>query len=686
MNAVTNKSTAILTAVGIVFLATSIVIIRTFGFQISQVVANGAFVGVGALLIVRRPGNVIGPLLAVFGFAFNLFLAADVIAEELFESGRGEAASWLIASLYPLVPLVLWTQVALLLLFPHGRTESTRAKWLLRVSGYYAVVTAGVSVFGRPRSLLDPTETPYPHPFVDESVADPLGDIAMAMVAPIVLLQVVSAVMLVARGRRAGPVERRQIGWVGLACLLYFTIASINVAFDPLGSVDGGFHLFDALGVMLIPLAMGVAIMRYRLYEIDTIISRSVTFGALALFIGGVYIAIVVGVGELLGGDAGFGLSIVASVLVAMAFQPVRRRVERWANRLVYGERATPYEVLARFSRRSAELSDEELLKRTPQMIVDGTGAATATLWSKSGGGFRTGSAWPEDSPVRSIAVDSEFVDPDADHSVAIVHDGELLGGLSLVKTGGETVSPAEEALLADLASGLGLALRNARLTGELRRQVADLEASRERVLAASDGARRALENDLDSGPQQQLVALKVKLGPTRKLAERAGADKTAALLTQLESEAGDAIQAVRDFAGGIYPPLLEAEGLEIAIAQQTRSAAVPIHITTDGVARYSREVEAAVYFSVLEALQNTAKYAEASAASVSLTDDGKELRFDVRDDGRGFDATTTTHGAGLSGMADRLDTVGGAVTISSSPGEGTLVVGSVPVSELVTA
>ena len=155
---------------------------------------------------------------------------------------------------------------------------------------------------------------------------------------------------------------------------------------------------------MLIPLAVGVAIMRYRLYEIDRIISRSVTYGGLAVFIGGVYIAIVVGLGQLFGGDTGFGLSIVATVVVALAFQPVRRNVSKWANRLVYGERATPHEILVRFSHRSSELSDEELMERVPQLIVDGTGARAASLWITSDDGFRSVSSWPSDTsrPVTS--------------------------------------------------------------------------------------------------------------------------------------------------------------------------------------------------------------------------------------------------------------------------------------------
>jgi nitrate/nitrite-specific signal transduction histidine kinase len=376
----------------------------------------------------------------------------------------------------------------------------------------------------------------------------------------------------------------------------------------------------------------------------------------------------------------------VASVVVAMAFQPARRRVQRWANRLVYGERATPYEVLVRFSRRSAELSDEELLLQIPRLIVDGTGAATAALWTRTDRGFRTAAAWPEGSPKRQLPDVSAFVDPEADHSSAVFHDGELLGGLSLVKPGGETVTPLEEALLADLASGLGLSLRNARLTAQLRRQVAELEVSRERVLAASDAAKRALENDLDSGPQQTLVAVKVKLGPTRKRAEQLGATKTAGLLAQLEHAAGEAISAVREFAGGIYPPLLEAEGLTVAIGQQARMSAIPVSVHGDGVRRYPREVEAAVYFSVLEALQNTAKYAVASSATVALATHNGSLTFEVRDDGQGFDATTVARGAGLTGIADRLDTVGGTIHIDSTPGQGTRVMGTVPIQQVVPA
>ena len=550
---------------------------------------------------------------------------------------------------------------------------------LLRGSWCRSVALAVVvTVFATPQVL--PESDSYPHPLVGDQLADALHVAVNVLFLLFFLFTIFVAARLVVRGRHGDPIERRQVGWIAVAVIGNITILMANVA-DRAARYRGQLvpARIDSVAVVLIPLAVGVAIMRYRLYEIDRIISRSVTYGALAIFIGGVYVAIVVGLGALLGGDTGFGLSIAATALVAIAFQPMRRWVERWANRLVYGERATPHEILVQFSHRSSELSDDELIEQAPKLIVDGTGAVTAALWVRSADGFRTASTWPPDTTERSLADGAEFVDPEADRSWPVLHDGELLGGISLTKEEGERVTAAESALLDDLAAGLGLALRNTRLTAELRRQIAELEASRERVLAAADAARRDLENTLDSGPQQQLVALKVKLGPTRKRAEQLGATKTAALLTQLEHQAGEAIAAVREFASGIYPPLLEAEGLAVAIGQQARTSALSVSVRAHDVGRYPREVESAVYFTVLEALQNTTKYASANSATVSLTAVNGTLAFEISDDGHGFDTATVGRGSGLDGIADRLDTVGGSFTISSDPGRGTTIAGTVP-------
>ncbi|MEE9178523.1 MAG: ATP-binding protein, partial [Acidimicrobiia bacterium] len=201
---------------------------------------------------------------------------------------------------------------------------------------------------------------------------------------------------------------------------------------------------------------------------------------------------------------------------------------------------------------------------------------------------------------------------------------------------------------------------------------------------AAADEARRALELDLDSGPQQQLVALKVMLGPTRMRAEREGATRTSEVLTQIENDAGDALRAVRDFATGVYPPLLEAEGLGPALTQRVRNAPIPVILNVEGVTRHPVDIETAVYFCVLEALQNVAKYAQTASVQVSLIERDGELAFEVTDDGRGFDDSAVEAGAGLTNMADRMDAVGGQLSVESSVGLGTSVRGSVPLRQVV--
>lgn len=662
----------------VVYLAAVVVVLAQLrGIVLVNLLAFGTYLLVGGLIVIRRE-NTLGLLLVAYGSLLSLAKAGLVTAETLDAAGRGGAASW--AALIGTVAISpgSWLLAATWLVFPDGRTRTTLDRRLLRATGALVALSTLMSLFGTPQVL--PEADAYPHPFVDEQLAQAVYAAHVSVFVLFFLFGIFVAARLVIRTRQGNPTERRQGGWIGVAVIGNITILVANAVLAPLGTDDDSFLLIDSVATVLIPLAVGVAIMRYRLYEIDRIISRSVTYGALVIFIGCVYVAIVVGAGALLGGDSGFALSLAATALAAIAFQPVRRWVERWANRLVYGERATPHDILVEFSHRSSELSDDELISQAPMLIVDGTGAATAALWVRSDEGFRTASTWPSDTVARTLDAVDEFVDPEADRSWPVLHDGELLGGVSLAKEHGETITAAEATLLADLAAGLGLALRNTRLTCELRRQLAELEASRARVLTAADAVRRDLEHALDSGPQQQLVALKVKLGPTRKRAEQLGATKTAALLEQLEQQAGEAVGTIREFARGMYPPLLDADGLAVAIRHQARTSALPVSVRTDNIGRYPREVEAAVYFTVLEALQNVTKYANADSAAVYLTAVNGTLEFEIADDGRGFDAATVGPGTGLDGIVARLDSVGGSLTISSELGAGTRVAGAVPI------
>jgi signal transduction histidine kinase len=200
--------------------------------------------------------------------------------------------------------------------------------------------------------------------------------------------------------------------------------------------------------------------------------------------------------------------------------------------------------------------------------------------------------------------------------------------------------------------------------------------------VAAQDEERRRLERNLHDGAQQNLVALKVKLGLAESFAEKDPA-KAKELVTQLKADADDALETLRDLARGIYPPLLADKGLAAALESQARKATLPVTVDAPGIGRYPQDIEAAVYFCCLEALQNVQKYAGAGTATVRLVENDGTLQFEVEDDGAGFDTSTVKKGSGLTNMSDRLDALGGAATIDSAPGQGARLRGTLPARQL---
>jgi signal transduction histidine kinase len=423
------------------------------------------------------------------------------------------------------------------------------------------------------------------------------------------------------------------------------------------------------------------------------VVSRALVFGLMAAFITALYVAIVVGVGWVVGtrGQTNLGLSVVATAVVAVAFQPVRRRAQRFANRLVYGHRATPYEILSRFSENVAgTYATEEVLPRMGRVLAEGTGAAHAEVWLRVEDTLRLSASWPE-GEGEGIAVlpfsGGEFpAIPSADRVVPIHDHDELLGALAVTKPPGEPFNPAEEELLSDLASQAGLVLRNVRLTAELQahvdeisRQAQELRASSQRIVAAQDAERRRLERNIHDGAQQHLVALAVRL---RMAASAAAKDpeKAARMLEELRNQAAEGLETLGDLARGIYPPVLADQGLIAAIRAQTEKLPMRVDVEAGDLRRYSLETEAAVYFCCLEALQNVAKYAEASRTVVRLDEKDGVLTFTVADDGAGFDPTAGPKGSGLQNITDRVEALGGTLAIESEPGRGTRVTGRIPI------
>jgi signal transduction histidine kinase len=305
-------------------------------------------------------------------------------------------------------------------------------------------------------------------------------------------------------------------------------------------------------------------------------------------------------------------------------------------------------------------------------------------VWLRVGRTLRREAAWPAVSGGETSELtlgDDRFPDiPGATASIPMRHHGELLGAIALDVPPSDPLTPEQERLLAELATQAGLALRNVALTADLRHQLEELGRSRKRLVTAQDEERRRIERNLHDGAQQQLVAIGVRLRLADQMIDRDPA-KAHEMLAGVQTESQEAIDALRDLARGIYPPVLADRGLVVALEAQARKSHVPVEIRGEGLERYPQEIEAAAYFCVLEALQNVAKYAGASRATVSLAQDDGWIRFEVNDDGAGFDPGTVAKGSGLQNMEDRLAALGGSLTLESSPGAGTTVLGRIPAS-----
>jgi len=646
--------------------------------QIPYVIAFTLFGIVGALLLSRLPGNRVGGLL-LFGAAVTAgsFAAGELmtyLVGEGITDGPAVVAMGLVSSLGWLVgifPVILFLPQ----LFPDGHLPSRR--WLPFAWLCVAVLAfLGVGLlFGQDTLTGSSEDAVIANPFFMQGLAGLEIPDAVFAVSLIGLL-VGSVLSLVLRFRRSSGVERQQIKWVALAVaflassFVLSTVASaIGLNGDLIDSIVSG------IAFITLPVAVAVAVLQYHLYDLDVVVKKALVAGALVLLVITAYAAVVGLLGVITSGNESSGSVFIVALLLGLAFRPVTRFARRIADRVVYGRRATPYEVLTEFSERVGEsYATEDVLGRMAQILGQATGAGSARVWLRLGAELRPAASWPTDAEPAAIASVANEVLPTIEGETAVeVRDrGELLGALSVAMPPSDPMNPSKERLVRDLASQAGLVLRNVRLVEELR-------ASQRRIVTAQDRERRRLERNIHDGSQQQLVALSVK---TRLARELTGRDpgKAAEMLTQIDAEIQTALDDLRDLARGIYPPLLIDEGLGAALDAQARRSAVPTTVRADGLGRYAPEVEAAVYFSCLEALQNVAKYAEASSARVVLAQSNGHLTFEVVDDGRGFDPAAERTGTGLQGIADRLGALHGEVTIRSEPGAGTRIRGRIEV------
>jgi signal transduction histidine kinase len=650
----------------------------------------------GALIVSRQPRNTAGWIFVAIGLA----LGFEMLSVSLVVRGvKVDPGSVPLVDLWALIAehalLVFGLVPLLFLLYPDGRPPTPRWRWAQRIL-FLGLAIAAVATLIAPGPLNNLVDTGmvYLNPLGVSSLAGAAGGLIALGTLTALGASFSTVVAVRGRFRRSIGEERQQLRWLvfvataaGVLFLLVFAGGGLVGAFGLLDEEDRilGLDLFDIMfGLLFLVLVVGIpgayliAIFKHGLWGLDLFIRKTVQYGVLVAAFGLLAIAVALGIPTVffgLGADADVIQVLGLAVILALAFVWIRGPAARLANRIVYGKRATPYEVLSEFSERVGETySTEDVVPRMARLLGEATGAEVAGVWLRVGSQFRPEAIWPAGPDVRLPLVAEPEALPDFGQEVAfeVRHQRQLLGALTLAMPPDDPMNPTKERLARDLAAQAGLVLRNVKLIEELR-------ASRQRLVAAQDEERRRLERNLHDGAQQQLVALQVKQRLADAMIDR-DRDTAHELMAQLQSDAAAALDDLRDLARGIYPPLLADQGLAAAIQAQARRAAVPTTVLTDGIGRYPREVESAVYFCTLEALNNAAKYADAKAISVRLQDNDSGLTFEIVDDGRGFDPSAAGYGTGLQGMSDRLDAIGGGLEVRSEPGGGTSIKGRVPV------
>jgi signal transduction histidine kinase len=407
-----------------------------------------------------------------------------------------------------------------------------------------------------------------------------------------------------------------------------------------------------------------------------------------AVLVGVVYVVVVRGGGVLIGRTTSphLGLSVLATAIVALSIEPARVRIERFARRHLNLGRPSPYGVLAEFSHQLAGSANaEQMTSRIARMLAEGTGVAWAQVWLLVNDRLTLVAAHP---PEARTPLDPPTLDGnegcDGLRSVAVGHGGGRLGVLRVQEHADRPLSSVEQRLFVGLAAQAGLVLHNAQLRAELTSRhnelvvrAAELRRSRDQLVVAQDQERRKLERDIHDGAQQQLVALGINLRLAQTLAVKTP-DRAAELLAEQAEAATDASETLSTLSRGVYPRLLSEHGLPDALAAVAATSPIPARLHVADVGRFTRAVEGTMYFCCLEALQNAAKHSVASSIDVHLVLALDRLNLTVTDNGSGI-APGAEAGVGITNMRDRVESLGGNVTVESRPGVGTSVAAVVP-------
>ncbi|HEU4356335.1 MAG TPA: ATP-binding protein [Actinomycetota bacterium] len=662
----------------IVLLVATAVLLAIDGFApdpVSNVVALlaiGCYAIVGGLIAARLPRNACGWLLLLIGLGLVVSMAAEVASTIAKDDGRIDAAAWtlwlnswfLVATAWPGIVLYLLT-------FPTGMPPTSG--WRRYAVGVIVLAVVGVLV----RMVQPwPSEEGLVNPVAVSGASSVAGTAFTAVALAFALAGIVAVGSLVIRFRRAGPSERRAMRWLAVVGVL--AAATLVMAIG--ASVLGQHAVGDVLGATFlllliagIPASAAGALLTHRIHGIEVVANRSVVYASLASAITVIYAVVVGTVGAVAGGGdrPNVVAAVAATVLAAVAFQPARRQAQRFSDRLVYGDRTSPYELVATFTERLDDASLHDVLPRMAELIASGVGAARVTIWLRSDGELRPAADWPAGGRLpHAVVLEGGDVPAMDDLTFRVAHGGRLLGAITVVMPPAEPTTPAVERSLRAVSTQAGLVMRNVAL-------VQELQGSRQRLVASEDEARRRLERDLHDGAQQRLVTLSMDLRGARSHAEAAGDHELTTRLEGAERELARSLGELRELARGIHPAILTQSGVAAAVRSLAERSTVAVELGPMPQGRFPPDIEATAYFVVSEALANVAKHAAASHAWVSVDDGDGVLSIEVRDDGIG--GVDLGRGSGLRGLADRVEAVGGRIDVRSDPGRGSTVHAEIP-------
>ena len=639
-----------------------------------------------AAVLGRAPGRTALWQLAAGPLVASVALTAARIGAGT--SGSQAHAARAIATLA--MPILIAISVHLLLALPDGRLGSGARKAGAGLAYAAAAVTgAALVIAGQPFAA---------------AVAAVAWPVAVACALPAVRLR-----YLTSAGR-----DRERVQWMSTGAVLAGDAALVVVVLHVLVGWPGPVAAVAAGCAIFLPLGMIAGEVRVLGGSGGRILVQVLSIAGFTTVVAAIYLVIVFGIGTPPSDSADrevLGLSMLAAAVAAVGYLPARDRLVAAATRFVYGAREAPDEALRTFgSRLTRAIPMDELLLQLAESLRKTMGLTRAEVYTGAGDVLERAVSVPDAAP-RSIVVTPrerpvvtragvsgsawasvwmpgllEGREQEQVRIAPVSHGGELLGLIVVERPAAADVfGEDDDRVLTELARQVGLAFHNAQLDAalqttldELRAQAEALRESRARIVASGDAERRRVERNLHDGAQQNLVALAINLRLARDIiTEDPGG--AAGMLDEIASEVKRTIQELRELAHGIYPPLLADSGLGEALRATAGRSPLAVRVTAEKIGRYSAEVEAAVYFCCLEALQNAAKHAMGAAVEVALWEESGGLIFSVSDDGPGFDPDEARKGHGFVNMADRLGAIGGTVRWQSEPGHGAQIRGSLP-------